>query len=111
MVSAKRRNSTRAGEARSARSVPPEPGQPAGPCREPPASKQPGCAEVLCQLNEVRSIFVCAGRCLDEMSDPHRLDASDKCEPMDVAVVVRAGIAMLRKAQQFLDTGNEEGAA
>ena len=110
MVSAIRRNSTRAGRAPIGR-------RSSNPSRQPPlrpALPRPeriDRAEVLCQLNEVRSIFACAARCLDEICDPHRVEAPDECAPIDVAVVVRAGIAKLHKTQEFLDIGTVESAS
>jgi len=48
---------------------------------------------------------------LDEICDPHRVEAPDECAPIDVAVVVRAGIAKLHKTQEFLDIGTVESAS
>ena len=108
---ASRRKSTRAGKAPSGRRSRTPPRR--SPSRRLAQAKPqpPDRAELLCQLNEVRSIFACAARCLDELCDPHRLEESDECAPIDVAVVVRTGIAKLRKTQEFLDMGSVEGAS
>jgi hypothetical protein len=71
----------------------------------PAESPQPKRGEVLNQLNETRSIFACAARCLDEITDPHRLEATETCEPEDVAVVVRLGIQRLDEVRVALDLG------
>lgn len=87
-------HSTRAAKARSRK--PPAP---------PPPSPAPDLDEVLGQLNEVHSIFACTARCLDEITDPHELEAPETCEAKDVAVLVRLGIQRLEEAQEALDRG------
>lgn len=57
-------------------------------------------------LQETRSILACAARCLDEITDPHELDAPEPCGPDDVAVVVRLGIQRLDEARESLDTAD-----
>lgn len=64
--------------------------------------RSPAPGDVLFHLLETRSILACAARCLDEIADPHRLEA-EQCGPQDVAVVVRAGIKRLDEARQTLD--------
>lgn len=105
MGSASRRNSTRAVKAPSGRRSPTPPRRPRSRRPALAVAQQSDRADVLCQLNEVRSIFSCAARCLDELCDPHRVEAPNECEPIDVAVVLRTGIAKLRKAQEFIDLG------
>lgn len=87
-------HSTRVARARSRKPVPP-----------PPSPRTPDVDEVLGQLNEVHSIFACTARCLDEITDPHELEAPETCEAKDVAVLVRVGIQRLEEAQDALDRG------
>jgi hypothetical protein len=60
---------------------------------------------VLTQLQETRSILAVAARALDEISDPHWMDAKEPCGSEDVAVIVRLGIQKLDEAREALDLG------
>jgi hypothetical protein len=71
----------------------------------PRSTGTPDLDEVLGQLNEVHSIFACTARCLDEITDPHELEAPETCEAKDVAVLVRVGVQRLEEAQEALDLG------
>jgi hypothetical protein len=73
---------------------------------EPPAAEQPDSADVLTQLQETRSILAVAARALDEISDPHWLDAEEPGGAEDVAVIVRLGIQKLDSAREALDLGH-----
>jgi hypothetical protein len=55
------------------------------------------------QLQQVRSLFAVAALALDEVTDPAQLDEPAECDAMDVAVVIRLGIAQLNRARQALD--------
>jgi hypothetical protein len=55
--------------------APPNPG-PRPRHRASPRGKAIPAADVLSQLQEARSVFACAGRCLDEITDPHEMRAS-----------------------------------
>lgn len=101
MGSSRRSNSTRTGKARSVGS---SPSRRRKPVPSPPAeSSRPEPGEVLDQFLEVRSIFACVARCLDEIADPHELDAPEPCAPKDVVVVVRLGLGKLDEARAVLD--------
>jgi hypothetical protein len=89
-------HSTRAAKARSPKPAASPP---------PPSHGTPDLDEILGQLNEVHSIFACTARCLDEITDPHELEAPETCEAKDVAVLVRVGIQKLEEAQEALDIG------
>jgi hypothetical protein len=91
------RNSTRA-PARSAKRRP-------KPRDESPAAEQSEPTDVLTQLQETHSILAVAARALDEISDPHWLDAKEPCGTEDVAVIVRLGIQKLDEAREALDLG------
>jgi hypothetical protein len=54
-------------------------------------------------LQDARSLFACAARCLDEIAEPHQLDAPEGCDVTDVAVLVRAGIQRLNEGRTALD--------
>ncbi len=74
--------------------------------RKRPAPVKPTPADpddVLAHLQTARSIFACAARCLDEIADPHRVDAPEICDPTDVVVILRLGIETLSKAQAAFD--------
>jgi hypothetical protein len=60
-------------------------------------------ADALSHLHDARSVFACAARCLEEITDPHWLEGEDRSVTVDVAVVVRTGLDALDKAAEVLD--------
>jgi hypothetical protein len=55
------------------------------------------------QFQQVRSLLACATRTLDEIVDPHHLDATEACGPDDVATLLRVAIERLNLARDALD--------
>jgi hypothetical protein len=74
------------------------------PPREPVPPRAPSAYEAAEQaLQETRSIFACAARCLDEVIDPSQLEAPEEFDASDIVVIVRLGIQRLNDAREALD--------
>lgn len=69
--------------------------------------------DVVGLLDDTRSVFVVALRCLDNVDelDEKRIDAPVPCEAEDVAMVLRVGLAQLDQAREALQTRVVEGEA